>query len=160
VRTYEQLYLEHHGWLRGWLRQRLCCNETAADLAHDTFVRLLRRPQPPREPRALLTTIAHGILVNHWRRQDIERAYREALASRPEPVGVSPEEQQLVLETLYEVDAMLSRLPSKVRRAFLMAQLDDLTYREIGAELGVSERMVKKYMARAMFHCLTLRDEP
>lgn len=47
-------------------------------------------------------------------------------------------------------------LPERVRRAFLLAQLDGLTYRQIGVELGVSERMVKKYMARAMLHCLNL----
>ena len=34
---YERLYLEHHGWLLGWLRRRLECSETAADLAHDTL---------------------------------------------------------------------------------------------------------------------------
>jgi RNA polymerase sigma-70 factor (ECF subfamily) len=36
-----------------------------------------------------------------------------------------------------------------------MSQLDGLTYIEIGQRLGVSDRMVKKYMARAMLHCLT-----
>lgn len=36
-----QLYLDHHGWLHGWLRRRLDCTDTAADLAHDTFLRLL-----------------------------------------------------------------------------------------------------------------------
>lgn len=154
----QQLYLDHHGWLHGWLRRRLDCTDTAADLAHDTFLRLLGRSEPVelQEPRAYLSTIAHGLLVNHWRRQDIERAYRETLAARPEPVAVSPEERELVLETLCEIDALLQSLPEQVRRAFLLAQLDGLTYRAIGAELGVSERMVKKYMARAMLHCLNL----
>ena len=159
---YAQLYLDHHGWLLGWLGRRLDCRETAADLAQDTFLRLIRRqgccPQAMREPRAFLTTVAHGLVVSHWRRRDIERAYLEALASRPFPVAISPEDQELVLESLYQVDAMLSRLPEKVRRAFLMAQLDGLTYRRIGEVLGVSERMVKKYMAQAMYHCLTLKE--
>lgn len=159
--TYRQLYREHHGWLKDWLRRRLGCGEVAADLAQDTFVRVIQRRQKPeviRRPRAFLATIAHGIVVNHWRRQDIERAYLKALASQPEPAAVSPEEQHLILETLHEIDAALSRLPDKVCRAFLMAQLDGLTYHRIGAELGVSERMVKKYMAHAMLTCLSLAD--
>lgn len=161
VCPYEHLYLEHHGWLKGcWLRRRLGCTETAADLAQDTFLRVLRREgqrEAIHEPRAYLTTIAHGLLVNHWWRLEIEQAYLEALAGRPEPLTVSPEEQQLILETLYGIDAMLRALPERVRRAFLMAQLDGLSYRQIGEELGVSERMVKKYMARAMLHCLALK---
>jgi RNA polymerase sigma-70 factor (ECF subfamily) len=157
--TVQQIYLDHHGWLQGWLRQRLGCDDTAADLAQDTFVRVLRRTmqgQCVHEPRAFLGTVAHGLLVNHWRRLEIERAYLEALASHPEPHAASPEERQLVLETLYEIDAVLEKLPERARKAFLLAQLEGLTYRQIAAELDVSERMVKKYMARAMFACLML----
>ncbi|SEO83517.1 sigma-70 family RNA polymerase sigma factor [Aquisalimonas asiatica] len=155
------IYLEHHSWLLNWLRLRLGCADTAADLAQDAFLRLLQRQHQgdhARRPRAYLTTIAHGLVVNHWRRRDIERAYQEALAQRPEPVTPSPEEHHLILEALYEIEAMFRTLPGRVRRAFLLSVLDGLTYREIGNELGVSERMVKKYMAQAMLQCLTFRD--
>lgn len=153
-----QLYTDHHGWLHGWLRKKLGCTHMAADLAHDTFLLVLRKREltPLREPRAYLTTLAHGLLVNHWRRLDIERAYLETLAAQPQKAAPSPEEQALLLETLYALDALLSKLPAKVRSAFLMAQLEDLTYAVIATQLGVSERMVKKYMAQAMLHCLTL----
>lgn len=155
----QRLYADHHGWLSGWLRKRLGCAENAADLAQDTFVRLLAKSHEIvaiREPRAYLSTIAHGLLVNFWRRQDIERAYLEALTLQPEAVAPSPEVRELILETLLAIDAMLQRLPAKVREAFLLAQLEGLTYAAIGERLGVSERMVKKYMAQAMLHCLTL----
>lgn len=38
----EQLYENHHGWLRGWLNRRLGHSADAEDLAHDTFIRVLR----------------------------------------------------------------------------------------------------------------------
>lgn len=41
----EILYRDHNLWLRGWLRRKLGCSETAADLAHDTFIRLLTNRQ-------------------------------------------------------------------------------------------------------------------
>lgn len=65
----------------------------------------------------------------------------------------------MIVETLLEIDAMLNRLNPKARQAFLLAQIDGLTYREIATQLDVSERMVKKYMAAAMIHCLLLRRE-
>ena len=37
----ETLYGDHHGWLRGWLRKKLGNAFDAADLAHDTYVRIL-----------------------------------------------------------------------------------------------------------------------
>lgn len=153
------LYLDHHGWLRERLQRRLGCLGQAADLAQDTFVRLLAREgelERLREPRAFLATVAQGLLANHWRRQALERAYLQALAARLEEVQPSPEAQALILETLTELDALLDRLPARVRQAFLLAQLDGLTYAVIAQRLGVSERMVKKYMAQAMLHCLEL----
>lgn len=36
-----ELYCEHHGWLFGWLRIKLGCAQNAADLAQDTFARIL-----------------------------------------------------------------------------------------------------------------------
>lgn len=157
-----RLYVDHQGWLNGWLRRQLGCSQRAADLAQDTFVRVLSKDQgldSIREPRAYLHIIARGLLINHWRRRQIEQAYLEAIALQPEAVAPSPESQALVVETLMQVDAMLARLPEKVRRAFLLSQLHGMTYAAIAIELGVSERMVKKYMAQAMLHCLTLIED-
>lgn len=53
---------------------------------------------------------------------------------------------------------MQGRLKPKVREAFLLSQLDGLTYKQIGERLGVGERMVKKYMAQAMLCCLQADD--
>ena len=62
------LYQDHHGWLQGWLRRRLGCAENAADLAQDTFARLLasRRVLDARETHAHLTPAAKGPRP-HWR---------------------------------------------------------------------------------------------
>lgn len=161
-RLMHRLYVDHQGWLNGWLRRQLGCSQKAADLAQDTFVRLLTKDQDVatiREPRAYLHTIARGLLINHWRRKQLEQAYLEGLALQPQAVMPSPESQALVIETLMQVDAMLSRLPSKVRRAFLLSQLHGMTYAAIAAQLQVSERMVKKYMAQAMLHCLLLAED-
>ncbi len=157
-----RLYVDHQGWLNGWLRRQLGCSQRAADLAQDTFVRVLSKDQgldSIREPRAYLHIIARGLLINHWRRRQIEQAYLEAIALQPEALAPSPESQALVVETLMQVDAMLARLPEKVRRAFLQSQLHGMTYATIAIELGVSERMIKKYMAQAMLHCLTLIED-
>jgi len=157
----EAIYRDHHGWLLCWLRGRLGTANHAVDLAHDTFLRLLVSRDAPalREPRAFLRTLAHGVVVNHWRRQDMERAWLEAQACLPEPLAPSPEERLVALETLCRIDAMLDSLNPKARSAFLLSQLDGLTYAAIAAQLGVSERMVKKYMAQAMLACLLL-DRP
>lgn len=149
------LYTDHHGWLQGWLRRRLGDTFDAADLAHDTFMRLLAREEPVamREPRAFLTTVAQRVLSNHYRRQQLERAYLDALAQAPQAVALSPEERALLLEALDEIDRLLDGLPAVVRRAFLMAQLDGMKQAEIARELGVSLTTVKRYLVQASMRC-------
>lgn len=149
------LYRSHHGWLRGWLWRRLGCPSQAADLAQDTFIRLLGRTGITLggEPRAYLATIARGLVIDLQRRAAIERAYLEALAALPAPLQPSPEERAVVLEALAAIDAMLDGLKPAVREAFLLSQLEGLTYAEIARTLGVSVRTVNNYMVQALERC-------
>jgi RNA polymerase sigma factor (sigma-70 family) len=155
------LYSDHHQYLVGWLRRRIGSLEHAQDLAQDTFVRLmtgrtLPTGPPVHQPRAWLTTIAHGLLVDHVRRQDVERAYLDALAVMPSAQALSPEERLHILQALVRVDALLDGLPSKARTAFLMSRLDGLSYPEIAAQMALSLSSIEKYMATALRH-LVLR---
>lgn len=150
----QALYTDHHGWLVHWLRRRVHNLHEAADLAQDTFVKLIDQcPGDLREPRAFLATVARGVLIDHCRRLSLERAYQDTLALMPEPVIPSPEERAIVLEALGAIDRMLDGLGPRARSAFLLAQLDGLTYREIAERLGVSLSSVEKYMAAAFRHC-------
>lgn len=157
--TVAELYQAHHGWLRTWLDRRLGNAADAADLAHDAFLRLIDRPRhfdSVPEARSYLRSMANGLCVDLWRRRSIEQAWLETLAARPEALVPSAEHQSMVLETLYEIDTLLRSLPPRAAQAFVMAVACDMTYREVAAELGVSVRMVAKYVARATLHCLRL----
>ncbi|QBF28452.1 sigma-70 family RNA polymerase sigma factor [Pseudomonas tructae] len=151
----EGLYVDHHNWLTGWLRRRLGCPDSAADLAQDTFMRLLQARDTPllNEPRAFLTTVAKRVLCNHYRRQDLERAYLQALAQLPEALAPSEEHRAIIFETLLELDRLLDGLPLPVKRAFLMAQVDGLSYSQIAAQLGISLATVKRYLNKAAMRC-------
>jgi RNA polymerase sigma factor (sigma-70 family) len=154
------LYSDHHGWLYRLLQRKLGNACDAADLAQDAFMRLLLRPcefDSGEGARAYLSTIAKGLCIDLWRRRAIERAYLEALLEYSDAAHPSAEHRAIVLETLFQIDAMVRRLPPKVREAFLMYRLHGLPYREIAAELKVSTRMVKRYMAQAMLHCVVLQ---
>lgn len=151
----EVLYGIHHGWLRGWLRRSVGCSQQAADLAQDTFVRLLVRGKPisGRAPRALLAHIARGLVIDHWRRDALERAYLEALAQLPEVSHPSPEIRHEALQCLERVAQLLDGLKPVVREAFLLYQLGGLSHAQVALKLGVSSRTVERHVASALLHC-------
>lgn len=159
----QAIYQAHHGWLQGWLHRRIGCAHHAADLTQDTFERLLRaeragRQYPLREPRAFLTVVAQRVLYEFWRRRDLERAYLDALASSPAELAPSAEERVAVLQALQLLDTALAGLPERTRKVFLLNQLEERSYREIGEQLGMPVITVRRAMARAIAACCAVAD--
>jgi RNA polymerase sigma-70 factor (ECF subfamily) len=93
-------------------------------------------------------------MIDMFRRRALEQAYLETLAARPELHDISPETRFMIIEALVEIDRLLDGLGGRTREIFLMAQLDGLSYVEIGRQLNVSVNTVKKHATRALTHCL------
>ena len=159
--TLAALYSNHHGWLKNWLTHKLQSAFDADDIAQDTFVRIIRGESLAtiRDPKSFLCTIAKRVMIDLFRRHALERAWLEMLAQLPPAQAPSPEIRQTQLELLQQIDTMLDGLSHKAREAFILSQLEGLTYPDIALRLGVSVSSVKKYMAKATEHCLLFRLE-
>lgn len=156
-----EFYLNHRAWVYGWLCKKTGSTVDAADLTQDTFVKLFNQDDLAtiQEPRGYLTTIAHSLMVNHFRRKDLERAYLQSLADLPQSVSLSLEERAIIFETLIELDAMLHGLSKPVREAYLMIQLDGLSYAEVAKHLNVTTRTIGNYIAKATLHCALFEQQ-
>lgn len=152
------MYEAHHSWLNTWLKARLNNACDAADVAQDTFVRILGASNAAsiREPRDYLATVARGLVIDRYRRRAIEQAYLQTLAHRPESTVISEEDKALIIETLMGVDKALSELGARTQHIFILSQIDGLTYQQIAAQLKVSLTTVKKHMVRAFTECSML----
>lgn len=155
--AFEALYNTHHPWLLSWLRRRLGNASDAADLAHDTFVRLMVSPRGAAvdgEPRAFLTHVAKGLVIDLWRRRELERAYLEAIAHLPQAHAPSPETQLLVIEALLQIDRLLAGLGPRTRQIFLLAQLDGLTLQQISERMDTPVITVRRHVHKALVTCM------
>jgi RNA polymerase sigma-70 factor (ECF subfamily) len=149
------LYVDYKDWLTSLLYSRSGCIHTASDLCHDVYVRLLGKSLLPdiKEPRAYLARIAHGLLVDHRRREAVERAWAEMMAAMPEPLEPSPEEQLVIVDALVRIDALLEGLNPRVRKVFLLSRVSGMNYADIAKHLSVSLSTVEKDIAKALRHC-------
>ncbi|WP_068087835.1 sigma-70 family RNA polymerase sigma factor [Novosphingobium rosa] len=150
------LYTAYSDWLRGWLLQRTRCPQRAADLAQDTFCRLLTGAEARsiRDGRSFLATIARRLIIDDARRARVEAAFLQAHATVME--GMAEPGPDRIAEAVSELRAIveaLDMLAGKARRAYLLARLDGWSHAAIAAELGVSKSMVKQYIAKAYAHC-------
>ena len=72
----------------------------------------------------------------------------------------SPETRELLLELLERIACLLDGLKPKVRTAFLLAQCEGLSHKQIAEQMGISLRSVERHVADALYHCYLLRYEP
>lgn len=153
------LYDSHYDWLRGWLRRKLGCAHEAADVAQDTFMRIIASRDAlfgaQQQPRAYLTTTAKNLLVDRARRKVLHDAYLAELALVAESLGSypSPEETTMALQALGQIAAALDNISAKAREAFMLHYLDDQPQSVVAERLGVSTRMVHKYLVQALMQC-------
>lgn len=161
VQSLESLYTEHHHWLQSWIRSRLNNVEQAQDLTQETFIKVLMkgRENEFNSPKAYLSSIARGLLVDFFRRRTVEQAYLEALEVQPEQHSISAEQHHLIIDTLLQIEKMLDAMSERGRQIFLLAQLDGLSFAEIGRQLNVSVTTVRKHFIRAMTQCLLLIED-
>ncbi|TBU94492.1 sigma-70 family RNA polymerase sigma factor [Phytopseudomonas dryadis] len=151
------LYSDHHGWLFGWLRRRLGCSHNAADVAHDTFTRILASSESLglREPRAFLATVARRLLIDRARRQRIEQAYLDELLLMSSDLDGFPSAEQVAcaIEALEQIARALDGLPAGPRGALLLRHLDDYSHQQIAEHFQVSTKTVQTWLVKAMLHC-------
>ncbi|EPF75636.1 sigma-70 family RNA polymerase sigma factor [Acinetobacter rudis] len=153
-----QLYQGHHTWLYQWFKRRLNNSEDAADLAQDTFLRIMKRQEALHfeQPRAILTTVAKGILFNWYKRQEIEKAYLEALENRPEEYERSPEHVVEAVEALFLISELLDQFSDRERQIFLWSQLDGISQVEIAKRLNISTRTVMRDLTKVLSKCISI----
>lgn len=130
----------------------------AADVAQDTYMRLAALApanQDIENPRAFVYRVAGNLAIDTLRR---EGRIARNLTFLDEGLDVgdstpSPEIRVLAREKLKLVEAALDELPENPRLALLYSRVEEISFAEIAARLGVSESMVAKYIAQALRHC-------
>jgi RNA polymerase sigma factor (sigma-70 family) len=143
-------------WRRRWhrslfqfLRRRVRSSFDVQDLAQETYLRLLRTRDlsEVRNPQAYLLQVAKHVALEWCDRQPRSDS------------TVVLDEDMLVDNQLpeLEVDARLSQqrlektlasLSPMMRAVVLLRLRDERSYQEIAADLRISERQVRRYLAR------------
>jgi RNA polymerase sigma factor (sigma-70 family) len=146
------LYDENHSWLYTWLCRKLGNQFDAADVAQETFIKLMYKHTTYQldQPRALLTTIAKNIMHNLWHKAQIRQAYHDVLLQADCAYAPSPEEELIAIEVLLELNRFISSLKPRERKIFIMSKIEKMRYEDIAEQLNVSLITVKRDMKQAM----------
>jgi len=133
------------------------CSHQAADVAQDTFVRLLASGTyvAPGEPRAYLATIARRLLMDNGRRRRLEQAYREELERCAAYLEQAPSPEQILqaAQMLEAIDRALARMNKRIRDTFILRYLvfDAMQLHRIMANYRPENERSARLLARLGF---------
>ena len=147
--------LPHEPALRVLIRRwRLPQDLDADDIVQECYGRLagMETVANIREPRSYLFQIARTTILMHLRRSQIVsiRAIEDLDGISIEADEPSPEQQVSDREQLHRLALGIAGLPEPGRRAFLLRMVDELSHKEIGAKLNMSDNAVQKSIAKSL----------
>ena len=143
--------------LTNWLAATGSSRAEACDLVQDTFLRIWRmRDDLSDEPSAvsgLAFTIARNLRKNLWR-DNARLTFVDEIhdgdagaSAPPEELPFEAEERRAALRK--QLSAAFAKLPPPLREAYTLFQVAELSIREIAAQTGATENLVKVRIFRA-----------
>lgn len=148
-----RLYRDEAPRLERQIARRIGNASIARDLVHDVFLRFWERATELRgNPAALITRSAHNRAIDHLRREST-RSNHAAHTQMP-LTPTDPAFDRLAARQSGEaVRRAIEALPETTRRLFLMNRVQGMSFQQIAAACGMSERNVAKHMAKAVARC-------
>lgn len=141
-REFLALYARTARPLRAYVMRTLGSATYADDVVQETYLRILRKPVPVRDPdelKAYVFRTASNLVVDHWRARK-----HESSGELPEETGDAPD-QSLRLD----VGRLFSRLKPRERQLVWLAHVEGADHREIAATLGLRTGSIRVLLSRA-----------
>jgi len=158
--AFKELFDKYFEDVRRYLFYRSGNEDVATDIAQDTFMRIWEKQIEidPSRVKGLLLKIASDLLISTYRRQKV--AFNFLNNFQPNEKSLTPEDELNYNELKNAYEAALKSMPEKQRTVFLMNRIDELKYKEIADQLGLSVKAVEKRMSLALDHLRThLKDK-
>ncbi len=144
------------GWRQRWnkslfqfLGRRVRTSVDIQDLAQETYLRLLRARDlgEVRNPQAYLLRVARHVILE-WRDDQAPRDAHVPL-DEEQLVDASPPDLELEADASQQgLEQALADVSPVMRAVLLLRLRDDRPCAEIAGKLGLTERQVKRYIAR------------
>lgn len=124
--------------------------DAAEDVVQDCFVRMLERGDGERQmdnEKAYLYTIVRNNCLDQLRKRNPIDAN-----ITPQDLDGSITDEEAAERSAREAElwTAIDTLPEKCRKVLLMSKRDNMKYREIAAEMGISEKTVEHQIGKAL----------
>jgi RNA polymerase sigma factor (sigma-70 family) len=162
-RQFGHIYRSEAPWLVRFFRRRLGNAEDAQDMTQETMIRFLRAAPASgiETPQAYLRRIAANLLRDRFAHSSNRLAERTSplIEGLDTPDTFDQHRNIASRQELNAWEAILEQLKPNTLEIFLLSRVDGYSYQEIASRLGITTRIVKRHMQKAIAHVARHRGE-
>jgi len=149
---FKALFDEYYESIRLYIYYKIGEKVAADDVAQDVFMTVWekRADMHLRNMKSLLYKIASGLVVDYYRKCDVEADFTKWVFYNSNDISASTDQETEFKETIQLYTQALNQMSGGQREVFLMNREEQLTYREIAERLQISAKAVEKRMSGAL----------
>ncbi|HEY9047520.1 MAG TPA: RNA polymerase sigma-70 factor [Ohtaekwangia sp.] len=152
ILAFEEIYDRYWHKLYSAAYKRIQSRETAEEFVQDIFTSLWvnREIIHIKSLSAYLFTAVKYKVINHLHHETIRKQYLHRQLQVLSEADNSTEELVLVNDLHISVERQISKLPPKCQEVFKLSRQENLTMKQIAAQLGISEKTVEHQLGKAL----------
>ena len=160
LKAYEEIFFRYHGRLVLFARKFTGDLTIAQDIVQDAFLTLWEKSETITindSPKAYLFQAVKNKALNYNRHLQVKQSFRENLISKIAAAEKTicsdfndPFYSLLEQEMEQKIELLIDSMPEKCREVFKMSRQDHLKNKEIADKMGISVKMVEKYISKAL----------
>lgn len=151
-KAFGEIYARYWPTLTTTACRHLQSRAKAEDLVQEIFISFYNRRNLVElsiSLKAYLTQALKFKVMNEYRSQVVRQAYQKTVfytTSQNSDCHNAYETKELT----YYINRSIKQLPDKCRQAFILSRAEDLSYKDISGQLGISVSTVEKHISKAL----------
>ena len=151
--AYSELYIRYKDKLYYFCLNLLKSKEEANDIVQEIFIRIWETRNfinPDLSFSSFLYTMARNRILNYFRDIDIDVKVKSIIA-QINPVEEDIIESELIYTEYQKIlKEAIEALPPQRKKIFNMSREDNMTHKEIAAQLGISVNTVQEHISESL----------
>lgn len=151
--AFSELYVRYKDKLYYFCLHLLKSQEEANDIVQEIFIRIWESRSfinPDLSFSSFLYTMARNRIMNYFRDMDIDIKVKEIIASQKITTEETAESQIIYTEYQEILRTAIEQLPTQRQRIFNMSRIENMSHKEIAAELNISVNTVQEHISEAL----------
>lgn len=151
--AFSELYIRYKDKLSYFCLYLLKSQEEVNDIVQEIFIRIWESRafiNPELSFSSFLYTMARNRITNYFRDMDIDTKVKEILATQKITAEETTESQIIYSEYQTILQAAIEQLPPQRKKIFNMSRVENMSHKEIAAELGISVNTVQEHISEAL----------